>query len=885
MLENGMFLIERYEILSKVGAGGMSDVYKAKDHMLGRIVAVKIMKTEFSEDLNFVTKFRSEAQSAAGLEHPNIVNIYDVGSENGLHFIVMEYVEGITLKTYIEKKGQLSFKEATSIAIQVARGIEAAHTKEIIHRDIKPQNIIISTEGKVKVTDFGIARALSSNTISAEVMGSVHYASPEQARNGFVDGRSDIYSLGIVMYEMVTGRVPFDGDTTVSVAIQHLQEEMQSPTAYAPELPVSYERIVLKATQKNPDRRYQSIEELLSDLRKALSNPEEDFVVIAPAAVAKTRVIGTDELEEIQSQTIGADLKSENGYASNSEEYDDEYDDEYYDEDYDEDYDDEEEEDTTGFLNPKMEKAVNIALIAVAILTVIAIIWLGSSVLGLLNSKPDPKPSGSDKETESASDSESESDSGEEESGSKEMVTMIDIVGDSLEKAKENLEAMGLKINVLTKRPEEGKAEGTILLQSVEKGEMVEKGSTIDVVIVGEETTDQTVPVPGVSGKGYDEKTAKQILSDAGFLVEVKYEYDDEAEKDKVFKQDPKEGTAKKKGTRITITISKGKAPVEVVVADYAGKPIDYVKLTLEKLGFVVNPIKQTDAKVDKDNVIKLEVDKKDLDDSIEFDGKIDLTEVTGTTPKVAYGATIDVYVSTGGEAVTLPAAKDIKDKDYLTVRAAIEKLSNKITIKKGEEASDTIAKDKVIKIVDKDGKDITGKAIAPDSEVTIVVSTGKATEMVKVPTGLTLQKFEDVEKTLKDLGFKVTKKDASTPNPNVNVGVVLEVANAGKEMPKGSTIEVTVNPAEKVTVPSNLVGKSKAEATSILEGLGLEVEYVEEYHDYMGADGVIAVEKTGETVEKGSTITLTISKGKAPAETDSASQIDNHEEQGEPVE
>ncbi len=880
MLENGMFLIERYEILSKVGAGGMSDVYKAKDHMLGRIVAVKIMKTEFSEDLNFVTKFRSEAQSAAGLEHPNIVNIYDVGSENGLHFIVMEYVEGITLKTYIEKKGQLSFKEATSIAIQVARGIEAAHTKEIIHRDIKPQNIIISTEGKVKVTDFGIARALSSNTISAEVMGSVHYASPEQARNGFVDGRSDIYSLGIVMYEMVTGRVPFDGDTTVSVAIQHLQEEMQSPTAYAPELPVSYERIVLKATQKNPDRRYQSIEELLSDLRKALSNPEEDFVVIAPVAIAKTRVIGTDELEEIQSQTVGADLKSENGYASNSEEYDDEYDDEYYDEDYDEDYDDEEEEDTTGFLNPKMEKAVNIALIAVAILTVIAIIWLGSSVLGLLNSKPDPKPSGSNKETESASDSESESDSGEEESGSKEMVPMINIVGDSLEKAKENLEAMGLKINVLTKRPEEGKAEGTILLQSVEKGEMVEKGSTIDVVIVGEETTDQTVKVPSVSG--YDEKTAKQVLSDAGFLVDVKYEYDDEAEKDKVFKQDPKEGTAKKKGTRITITISKGRAPEEVP-ADLVNQKIDIAKYRLEQLGFKVNVIKQTDTKVDKDAVIKLEVNKKDLDGSIEFEGKVDLSTVTN--PKVVYGATIDVYVSTGGEAVTLPAAKDINTKDYAAVRLAIEKLSNKLTIKKGEEASDTIAKDKVIKIVDKDGKDITGKAIAPDSEVTIVVSTGKATEMVKVPTGLTLQKFEDVEKTLKDLGFKVTKKDASTPNPNVNVGVVLEVANAGKEMPKGSTIEVTVNPAEKVTVPSNLVGKSKAEATSILEGLGLEVEYVEEYHDYMGADGVIAVEKTGETVEKGSTITLTISKGKAPAETDSASQIDNHEEQGEPVE
>ena len=263
MLTVGTYLADRYEIVSKIGAGGMSDVYKAKDHVLGRFVAIKVLKPEFSEDRGFVAKFRTEAQSAAGLEHPNIVNIYDVGSEEGLHYIVMEYVEGITLKTYIEKKGQLSFKEAVSIAIQVARGIEAAHNKQIIHRDIKPQNIMISTEGKVKVTDFGIARAATSNTISSDVMGSVHYSSPEQARNGFVDGKSDIYSLGIVMYEMVTGRVPFDGDTTVAVAIQHLQEEIVPPSVYAPNLPISMEKIILKCTQADPNDRYQNCTELM----------------------------------------------------------------------------------------------------------------------------------------------------------------------------------------------------------------------------------------------------------------------------------------------------------------------------------------------------------------------------------------------------------------------------------------------------------------------------------------------------------------------------------------------------------------------------------------------------------------------------------------------
>ena len=341
MLEVGSFLSDRYEILSKVGAGVMSDVYKAKDHILSRFVAIKVLKQEFSEDSSFVTKFRAEAQSAAGLDHPNIVNIYDVGSENGLYYIVMEYVEGITLKTYIEKKGQLSFKESASIAIQVARGIESAHNKNIIHRDIKPQNIIISTEGKVKVTDFGIAKATSSNTISSDVMGSVHYASPEQARNGFVDGRSDIYSLGIVMFEMVTGRVPFDGETTVAVALQHLQEEIARPSKYAPDLPISFEKIILKCTQKTPDRRYQTIEELLADIRRSLAHPDEDFVTIAPLVDnGKTKVISPQELEQI---------KEGRGVAENLDDTDDEEDDDFdeeTDDEFDDDFGEDEFEDT-----------------------------------------------------------------------------------------------------------------------------------------------------------------------------------------------------------------------------------------------------------------------------------------------------------------------------------------------------------------------------------------------------------------------------------------------------------------------------------------------------------------------------------------------------------
>ena len=280
MIKIGMMLGDRYEILEKIGTGGMSDVYKAKDHKLNRFVAVKVLKQEFSENTSFVSKFRVEAQAAASLMHPNIVNVYDVGEENGVHFIVMELVEGITLKKYIEKKARLSVKEAVSIAIQACMGLEAAHNNHIIHRDIKPQNIIISKEGKVKVTDFGIAKAATSNTITSNVMGSVHYTSPEQARGGYSDERSDIYSMGITLFEMLTGRVPFNGDTTVAIAIKQIQEPMPSPRDFVPEIPVSVEQIVLKCTQKSPDRRYQSVGDLISDLKKSLVTPDEDFVKV-----------------------------------------------------------------------------------------------------------------------------------------------------------------------------------------------------------------------------------------------------------------------------------------------------------------------------------------------------------------------------------------------------------------------------------------------------------------------------------------------------------------------------------------------------------------------------------------------------------------------------
>ena len=372
MLKEGTFLGKRYEILNRIGSGGMADVYKGKDHKLNRFVAIKVLKSDFRSDETFIQKFLSEAQAAAGLMHPNVVNVYDVGQDRGLYYMVMELVEGITLKEYIEKKGRLSAKETISISIQMVTGIQAAHNQHIVHRDIKPQNIIISKDGKVKVTDFGIARATtSSNTISTSVMGSVHYTSPEQARGGVVDEKSDIYSAGITMYEMVTGHVPFDGDSTVSVALKHLQEEIVSPAVEVPDIPKSLEKIILKATQKSTMQRYQNCEELILDLKRALVDPQGGFVAGAAHKNSsdETVVMDTQEIARVQNRN-----------------YDD-YEDPDEDDDYDLD-DDEDDYDTRDRrqarredsrrgkkeeVDPQMKKVTRILMIVVAVIVAIGV--------------------------------------------------------------------------------------------------------------------------------------------------------------------------------------------------------------------------------------------------------------------------------------------------------------------------------------------------------------------------------------------------------------------------------------------------------------------------------------------------------------------------------
>jgi len=425
MIKIGMIIGDRYEILEKIGTGGMSDVYKAKCHKLNRFVAIKVLKQEFSENANFVSRFSTEAQAAACLIHPNIVTVYDVGEENGIYYIVMELVEGVTLKKYIEKKARLSVKEAISITIQVAMGIEAAHNKHIIHRDIKPQNIIISKEGKVKVTDFGIAKAATSNTITSNVMGSVHYTSPEQARGGYSDEKSDIYSMGITMFEMLTGRVPFNGDTTVAIAIKHIQEEMPSPRAFVTEIPISVEKIVFKCCQKSPARRYQKMGDLIEDLKQSLLNPDEDFVkVLDPDKEASTRMISDRDMEQIKRASGGKNSSEQKSFETdrrqgrNREEYAGDYSQGEYDENYEEDQD----------YNPGKERLTTILMIVAAVVIGVIVILFAGNALGVFHLGKASAETASAEETAS--------------------VEMINVKGMNLSDAEEKLAALGLKTEV-----------------------------------------------------------------------------------------------------------------------------------------------------------------------------------------------------------------------------------------------------------------------------------------------------------------------------------------------------------------------------------------------------------------------------------------------------
>ncbi len=584
MVKIGMVIGDRYEVLEKIGTGGMSDVYKAKDHKLNRLVAVKVLKQEFSENENFVSKFRVEAQSTAGLLHPNTVNVYDVGDEDGINYIVMELVDGITLKKYIEKKSRLSVKEAVSIAIQVAMGLEAAHNNGIIHRDIKPQNIMISKEGKVKVTDFGIAKAATSNTITSNVMGSVHYTSPEQARGGYSDAKSDIYSLGITLFEMLTGRVPFNGDTTVAIAIKHIQEDLPSPVEYNEDIPISVEKIVLKCCQKSPDRRYQSAAELISDLKRSLITPDKDFVaLIDPDEESATRVATDDEMDEVHSgsgrepDTDTMRLKSDviNEY-DDDRDYDD-YDRErrkkrrtYPEDDYDYNKSSRKRKPSSGSSNApgRIEKmTIIMAIISAALVGFIVILLLGRS-LGVFGTSQE-EGSGEDSSTAVSTVTTTDTADG---------IQIPDVTGKSYAEAVSILhDDKGFEVQKAADSSNTA-AEGTVVSTSPKGGERAESGATVTVYVsdgsnysanssaasseVSTAVSEGQVTVPNIIGMSSEDAVITLVEAglQAGSIVETSNE--DSNLTGLICAQSIAVGTSVSEGTTINMELSTGPASV-----------------------------------------------------------------------------------------------------------------------------------------------------------------------------------------------------------------------------------------------------------------------------------------------------------------------------------
>lgn len=570
MLREGMFLADRYEIIEQIGTGGMADVYKAKCHKLNRYVAIKVMKSEFSQDKTFVSKFWAEAQSAAGLVNPNVVNVYDVGVENGIYYIVMELVEGITLKKYIEKRGRLPYKEAVSIAIQVANGMDAAHKHNIVHRDIKPQNIIISKEGKVKVTDFGIAKVASSATINTSAsMGSVHYISPEQARGGYSDERSDIYSLGITLFEMLTGTVPFDGDSAVSVAVQHIQDSIPLPSQLVEGVPVSVDKIVLKCTQKKTDRRYQSAAELIVDLKKSLVMPDEDFVRMGSAYDS---VLKKDEEEynpdddELLTESAGHDLDDDN----------DDTDDELLenDSDKDEDIDDER--------NDKLELVMKCIGIGIAVIILMITIFVVIKLVG--NGKNTANNNKTSVEATTVNSA---------NNNSSDMVEVPAVVGMTKEDAIKALNKLGLGYKAVT-QSSDTVAEDCVISQGNVGGSKVEKNSQIVLTIsTGKENKEVTVP----NVKGKSEQEAKEAIEAANLVASVDYQYSDSVEAGNVIKYSPSGSVAE--GSTVTIHVSRGKKVTNVSVPNVLGMSESLASQTLDSANLKVTVKYETSSKAE----------------------------------------------------------------------------------------------------------------------------------------------------------------------------------------------------------------------------------------------------------------------------------------------
>lgn len=614
MVNIGTMIGERYEVIEKIGSGGMADVFRAKDHRLNRFVAVKILKSEYNEDTKFIAKFRQEAQAIACLSHPNIVGIYDVGEDKDMHYFVMEFVDGITLKKYIENKGKLTVREAVGISLQIANGLEAAHTNHIIHRDIKPQNILISKDGTAKVSDFGIAKAASSNTITANAMGSVHYISPEQARGGFSDEKSDIYSLGVTIYEMLSGTLPFTGESAVAIALAHIQEDATPLAAIDGTIPHGLSNIVAKCMQKKTELRYPTVADLIADMKMFLQDPSGEYGIIRNLYEnADTIFIPSGDVNTLKTTTTQTALDA---------------------------LKEEEEKEEDREVDPKLEKALIIGSVTVAIIIGLIIIYMVGRLIGFWGGSS-PKETATPQPTKQVIQASSSPEAKKET-----QIKVPDIVDMTEESAKALLEEKELTYEFVAQESDTVE-KGKVIETNPSVGTPVEKGTKITVYYAA-----QRVQPFSVIGKTPED--AEEELRSKGYVPRRGSDiYSESVASGKVAATKPKTGESVAAGSTITYYVSKGQELIKV--PNLLGKTKAQAKAALEKVNLKLGKVGSTHSETYKKN--RICVQSKSSGQEVKKGTSVDVTLSLGPEPTYSYISKDNITINNPFDYETDPAA------------------------------------------------------------------------------------------------------------------------------------------------------------------------------------------------------------------------------------
>ena len=862
MLTIGQFIGDgRYEIIEKIGSGGMADVYKAKCHKLNRYVAIKVLKQEYAHDKEFVNKFRAEAQSAACLSHPNIVGIFDVVEEGALNYIVMEYVDGITLKQYIAENGYLSEEETLQIALQIAQGLSAAHDRHIVHRDIKPQNILLGRDNVIKVADFGIARAVSHNTVNAMAVGSVHYFSPEQARGEQCDERTDIYSLGITMFEMLTGQLPFQGETSVAVALAHITNELPDLDSYVSGISDGTKKIVKSCTGKRPEQRYLTVYDLIADLKKEIAA----FTMLSGLPESSHPEFVAEETAAIPMPVPEEEMEPE------------------------------EKIETT-----VLDKIILGFGIGILALILAAAIYLFGSIFHVFGHGTQNEATIGFAETDW---NEEENTWGTEETiVAEKKVKMPDVVGMTLEKAAEVLKKEGLRYEISPTMSDYSQKVpiGSICAQEYKKGKSVPGGTKVKLgVSLGNNQFEIKEEFIGMQKNVFDmriankkikvkyvEKSSESMASgqiialdpDSGFLDEgdsltvyvstgpskvkvvnvigmtealakttlkdsnlsigqVSSDYSDSVAEGSVIRQSPEAGSQAVKGTAVDLVISKGQR--KMTVPDVTGRGYGEAEALLREHG--------------------LEVGKVNREYSNSVGADVVLSQEIGAGTEVAAGTRVNLVLSQGPEPIGVDGLIGIKESDAKKKLESMGLHYGK-TIK---ENSDSVAEGYVIRV---DGNAVYYRG----DTVNLVVSSGVAQQSVPNVVG---KSESDAKAALSSSGFTVNVQEVDGTQ---EAGMVLEQSPAGGKAQAGTAVTITVSKGNQVEVP-NLAGMQENDAKSALAAAGL-AEGAHTYVHNSAAAGTVLEQSVaaGTVAAKGSGVSLTISQG--PEVTTEAAESETEE-------